>query len=214
MSERALANMSELQAVNMMLTTIGEQPIGNLNDKAGLQDASIAQDILHNTSRQVQSRGWIFNTDLQKVMSPDNSIGDGSGKIKVDTNVLRIDTTSKVRSNKTDVIERAGYLYDREKNTNLFSDSVTVDYVTFLPFDSLPESARRYIAVKSARIFHDRVVGSGELHNFFQQDELQAWGDLLEYQSETGDFNIFDDYDTFRVLDRNKDANQHYAWRK
>jgi len=214
MSERALANMSELQAVNMMLTTIGEQPIGNLNDKAGLQDASIAQDILHNTSRQVQSRGWIFNTDLQKVMSPDNSVADGSGKIKVDTNVLRIDTTSKVRSNKTDVIERAGYLYDREKNTNLFSDSVTVDYVTFLPFDSLPESARRYIAVKSARIFHDRVVGSGELHNFFQQDELQAWGDLLEYQSETGDFNIFDDYDTFRVLDRNKDANQHYAWRK
>jgi hypothetical protein len=214
MSERALANMTELQAVNMMLTTIGEQPIGNLNDKAGLQDASIAQDILHNTSRQVQSRGWIFNTDLQKVMSPDNSIGDGSGKIKVDKNVLRIDTTSKVRSNKTDVTERAGYLYDREKNTNLFSDSVTVDYVTFLPFDSLPESARRYIAVKSARIFHDRVVGSGELHNFFQQDELQAWGDLLEYQSETGDFNIFDDYDTFRVLDRNKDANQHYAWRK
>ena len=51
---RALENMSELQAVNMMLTTIGEQPIMNLNDKAGLQDASIAQDILHNTSRQVQ----------------------------------------------------------------------------------------------------------------------------------------------------------------
>ena len=214
MSERALSNMTELQAVNMMLTTIGEQPIGNLNDKAGLQDASIAQDILHNTSRQVQSRGWIFNTDLQKVLSHDNSSGAGVGKIKVDTNVLRIDTTSKVRSNKTDVVERAGYLWDREKNTNLFSDTVTVDYVTFLPFNSMPESARRYIAVKSARIFHDRVVGSGELHAFFQQDELQAWGDLLEYQSEIGDFNIFDDYDTFRVVDRNQDSNQHYAWRK
>jgi hypothetical protein len=214
MTTRALENMSELQAVNMMLTTIGEQPIANLNDKAGLQDASIAQDILHNTSRQVQSRGWIFNTDLQKILSHDSSSGDGSGKIKIDSNVLRIDTTSKVRSNKTDIIERAGYLYDREKNTNLFSDDVTVDYVTFLPFNSLPESARRYIAVKAARIFHDRVVGSGELHNFFQQDEMQAWGDLLEYQSEIGDFNIFDDYDTFRIVDRNQDSNQHYAWRK
>jgi hypothetical protein len=205
--------MSELQAVNMMLTTIGEQPIANLNDKAGLQDASIAQDILHNTSRQVQSRGWIFNTDLQKILSPDSTTA-GGGKIKVDSNVLRIDTTSKVRSNKTDVVERAGYLYDREKNTNLFTDTVTVDYVTFLPFESIPESARRYIAVKSARIFHDRVVGSGELHAFFQQDEMQAWSDLLEYQSEIGDFNIFDDYDTFRVVDRNQDSNQHYAWRK
>ena len=213
MSERTLSNMSELQAVNMMLTTIGEQPIANLNDKAGLQDASIAQDILHNTSRQVQSRGWIFNTDLQKILSPD-STSAGGGKIKVDSNVLRIDTTSKVRSNKTDIVERAGYLYDREKNTNLFTDTVTVDYVTFLPFESMPESARRYIAVKSARIFHDRVVGSGELHAFFQQDEMQAWSDLLEYQSEIGDFNIFDDYDTFRVLDRNQDSNQHYAWRK
>lgn len=213
MSERTLANMSELQAVNMMLTTIGEQPIANLNDKAGLQDASIAQDILHNTSRQVQSRGWIFNTDLQKILSPDSTTA-GGGKIKVDSNVLRIDTTSKVRSNKTDIVERAGYLYDREKNTNLFTDPVTVDYVTFLPFESIPESARRYIAVKSARIFHDRVVGSGELHAFFQQDEMQAWSDLLEYQSEIGDFNIFDDYDTFRVLDRNQDSNQHYAWRK
>jgi len=213
MSEQSLTNMSELQAVNMMLTTIGEQPIANLNDKAGLQDASIAQDILHNTSRQVQSRGWIFNTDLQKVLSPDSTSASG-GKIKIDSNVLRIDTTAKVRSNKTDIVERAGFLYDREKNTNLFTDTVTVDYVTFLPFNSIPESARRYIAVKSARIFHDRVVGSGELHAFFQQDELQAWSDLLEYQSEIGDFNIFDDYDTFRVLDRNQDSNQHYAWRK
>jgi hypothetical protein len=214
MTTRALENMSELQAVNMMLTTIGEQPIANINDKAGLQDASIAQDILHNTSRQVQSRGWIFNTDLQKILSHDSSSGDGSGKIKIDSNVLRIDTTAKKRSSKTDIIERAGYLYDREKNTNLFTDDVTVDYVTFLPFDSLPESARRYISVKSARIFHDRVVGSSELHAFFQQDELQAWSDLLEYQSEVADFNIFDDYDTFRIVDRNQDANQHYAWRK
>ena len=208
MTTRALANMTELQAVNMMLTTIGEQPIANLNDKAGLQDASIAQDILHNTSRQVQSRGWIFNTDLQKSLSPGST-----GKIQIDSNVLRIDATAKVRSNKKDIVERGGFLYDRENNTDVFTDAVKVDYVTFLPFDSLPESARRYIAVKSARIFHDRVVGSGQLHQFFERDELQAWSDLLEYQSEVGDFNIFDDYDVFRVLDRNQDAHTHYSWR-
>jgi hypothetical protein len=86
--------------------------------------------------------------------------------------------------------------------------------VVFLPFDGLPEPARRYIAVKSARIFHDRVVGSGELHRFFQEDEQFAWSELLEYQAEVGDFTIFDDYDVFRVVDRNQDSNQHYAWRK
>jgi hypothetical protein len=208
---RALENMSELQAVNMMLTTIGEQPIMNLSDKAGLQDASIAQDILHNTSRQVQSKGWIFNTDLQVTKSPDNS-----GQIRVLSNILRIDTTSKKRSNTKDIVERAGLLYDRENNTNVFEAGTTVivDEVVFLPFDGLPEPARRYIAVKSARIFHDRVVGSGELHRFFQEDEQFAWSELLEYQAEVGDFTIFDDYDVFRVVDRNQDSNQHYAWRK
>jgi len=206
---KALANMTELQAVNMMLTTIGEQPIENLEDKAGLQDASIAQDILHNTSRQVQSRGWIFNTDLQVSLEPRTD-----NKIPIDPNVLRIDTTSKTRSNTKDIIERGGHLYDRENNTHEFTEAVKVDYVVFLPFDSLPEAARRYIAVKSARVFHDRVVGSGELHRFFQADEQMAWSELLEYQSEVGDYNIFDDYDVFRVVDRNKDYNQHYAWRK
>ena len=106
MSEKKLENMTELQAVNMMLTTIGEQPIANLNDKAGLQDASIAQDILHNTSRQVQSRGWIFNTDLQVTKTPRSS----DNQIPVASNILRIDTTSKVRSNKKDIIERCGFL--------------------------------------------------------------------------------------------------------
>jgi hypothetical protein len=211
MTQRALQHMSDIQAVNMMLTTIGEQPIKNLNDNAGLQDASIAQDILHSTSRQVQSKGWIFNTDLQVTKIP-----NGKGKFVVEPNILRVDSTSKKRSTTEDIVERAGFLYDRENNTDVFATDATVvvDEVTFLPFNSLPEVARRYIAVKSARIFHDRIVGSGELHRFFQEDELTAWAELLEYQSEVGDFNIFDDYDTFRVVDRNQDANQQYAWRK
>ena len=211
MTERALKHMTDIQAVNMMLTTIGEQPIKNLNDNAGLQDASIAQDILHSTSRQVQSKGWIFNTDLQVTKTQ-----NGKGKFVVEPNILRVDSTSKKRSTTEDIVERAGFLYDRENNTDVFASDATVvvDEITFLPFNSLPEVARRYIAVKAARIFHDRIVGSGELHRFFQEDELTAWAELLEYQSEVGDFNIFDDYDTFRVVDRNQDANQHYAWRK
>ena len=179
MTERALKHMTDIQAVNMMLTTIGEQPIKNLNDNAGLQDASIAQDILHSTSRQVQSKGWIFNTDLQVTKTP-----NGKGKFVVEPNILRVDSTSKKRSTTEDIVERAGFLYDRENNTDVFASDATVvvDEITFLPFNSLPEVARRYIAVKAARIFHDRIVGSGELHRFFQEDELTAWAELLEYQ--------------------------------
>ena len=64
--------------------------------------------------------------------------------------------------------------------------------IMFDNFDELPEAARRFIAVRSARIFHDRVVGSGELHRFFQEDEAQAWSELLEYEGNVGDYTIFD----------------------
>jgi len=201
--------MTKLQAVNMMLTTIGEQPIENLNDKAGLQDASIAEEILNNTSRQVQSKGWVFNLEYDKIIAL-----NGNSEAELGDNILRVDTSSKVRSSTTDLVERDGKLYDRIKKTYKFDAAVTVDIVKYISFDALPEIARRYISVKAARIFHDRVVGSGELHRFFQEDELSAWSDLLEYQSEVGDFTIFDDYGVFRVLDRNRDTNQQYAWRK
>ncbi len=189
--------MTELEAVNTMLVTIGEQPVSSLDNLAGLQDASIARQILSNISRAVQSKGWVFNLDLQVTYTPDTN-----GEINLGSNVLRIDTTSKVRSSTKDIVERGGKLYDREKNTSIFTDSIKVDRVIVLNFDDLPEVARRYIATRSARVFHDRVVGSGELHRFFQEDEGQAWSELLEYEAEVGDYTIFDDYDVYRIIER------------
>jgi len=189
--------MTELEAVNTMLVTIGEQPVSSLDNLAGLQDASIAKQILSNISRAVQSKGWVFNLDLQVTYTP-----DANGEIVLGSNVLRIDTTSKVRSSTKDIVERGGKLYDRENNTSVFTDSVKIDRVIVLNFDDLPEAARRYIAARSARVFHDRVVGSGELHRFFQEDEQFAWAELLEYEAEVGDYTIFDDYDVYRVIER------------
>jgi len=193
----SLNRMTELEAVNTMLVTIGEQPVSSLDNLAGLQDASIAKQILSNTSRAVQSKGWVFNLDLQVTYTP-----DANGEINLGSNVLRIDTTSKVRSTTKDIVERGGKLYDRENNTSIFTDSIKVDRVIVLNFDDLPEAARRYIAARSARVFHDRVVGSGELHNFFREDEQVAWQELLEYESEVGDYTIFDDYDVYRIIER------------
>jgi len=192
-----LKRMSELDAVNMMLMTIGEYKVNDLLNLAGRSDAAIAKDILNNTSRAVQSKGWTFNTDFDRVLKPQSD-----GTIPVDPNILRIDTTSTVRSGSQDIIERANKLYDRQSNTHIFTDNVTVNTVTYFTFEDLPEAARRYIAIRSARVFHDRVVGSGELHRFFQEDETIAWSELLEYESNVGDYTIFDAYDVYRVVER------------
>ena len=197
---------TELEAINTMLMSIGEQPIQNDDDLAGLSDASIAQKILHNVSRAVQSRGWIFNTDLDKLMPVTAQGGGGleKGVIHVPKNVLRIDSTATLRGNDSDIVERGRQLYDRKKNTNLFDmdSEIKCNVIVHLIFSDLPEPARRYISIRSARIFHDRVVGSNELHRFYQEDELQAWTTLLEYEGDVADYNIFDNYDVQRVIDR------------
>ncbi len=194
-----LKRMSELDAVNMMLMTIGEYKVNDLTNLAGRSDAAIAKDILNNTSRAVQAKGWTFNMDFDVVKKPNQN-----SQIPLGNSVLRIDTTNKVRSGDSDIVERANKLYDREKNTHTFTENVTVNEVILLNFDELPEAARRFIAVRSARIFHDRVVGSGELHRFFQEDEAQAWSELLEYEGNVGDYTIFDSYDVYRVVERDK----------
>ena len=194
-----LKRMSELDAVNMMLMTIGEYKVNDLTNLAGRSDAAIAKDILNNTSRAVQAKGWTFNMDFDVVKKPNQN-----SQIPLGNSVLRIDTTNKVRSGDSDIVERANKLYDREKNTHTFTANVTVNEVILLNFDELPEAARRFIAVRSARIFHDRVVGSGELHRFFQEDEAQAWSELLEYEGNVGDYTIFDSYDVYRVVERDK----------
>jgi hypothetical protein len=71
-----------------------------------------------------------------------------------------------------------------------------------LDFTDLPEVARRYITVKSARIFQERVVGSDTLSAMNRNDEQEALFALREMEGDNGDYNIFDDYGTASVLDR------------
>ena len=195
----AAEKTKRLGAINTMLTSIGELPVKNEGDLAGLNDASIAADILDNVSRAVQSRGWIFNTDLDVSMKPDNE-----RKIPVPSDIIRVDTTTRIRERDEDIVERGNFLYDRKRNSPYFDEgsTVKVDQIKLLQFTDLPEPARRYITIRASRIFHDRVVGSGDLHRFYQEDEMQAWHTLLEYEGDVADYNIFDNYDVFRVVDR------------
>jgi|TARA_B100002019_G_scaffold22221_1_gene16886 hypothetical protein len=193
---------TKLEAVNVMLTSIGEAPVNSLI--SGLEDAELAETILENVNKETQSKGWIFNTDL-KVTLPLNS----DNQIVLPNNYLRVDTRTTLRSNTKDIVERGRKLYDRIANSYTFTSGVQVDAVVLLDFTDIPEVARRYITIRSARIFQDRVLSSPNIHGFQLVDEQQAYIELQDYQAETADFNIFDNYDTFAPIDRNI-YSEHY----
>ena len=63
--------MSELQAVNMLLAAIGEAAVSNL-ETATTVEVTQAKNLLSNTNRAIQQKGWHFNTEWDVVMALDS----------------------------------------------------------------------------------------------------------------------------------------------
>lgn len=181
----ALTKTNKLQAINTMLSAIGEPPVNSL--AAQRADSLIAQTILDETTRDILSYGWQFNTDENVVMTPETT----TGFIYISDSIVRVDIASTDDTAALEVVIRGNRLYNRLTSSYAFTEALTTTQVTLLDFDEVPEIAKRYITIRSARIFQDRVVGSSTLHAFEMQDEVSALARLTEYENEVGDYSIF-----------------------
>lgn len=182
---------STLDAINEMLSVIGEQPVSTLETQ-GLSDVAIAKKIFTTTSRAVQAKGWRFNTE-DEVTLPLTV----DGQIATPTDALRIEC------NDIQITERGPLIYNLEDKTFTFEEEIEVKIVYFLDFEVLPESARHYIVIKAARIFQDRILGSDSLHTYTAQDEVDAYNTLREMEGDTGNYNMFTGSDSVaRILER------------
>lgn len=191
-----LSPTTELDAINTMLSAIGEAPVNTVEDN-GVVDAVMARQILNGVSREVQSWGWHWNTEKEYLLVPTFP----EGELVLPNTVLRVDTVSTDQD--VDVVVRGNRLYDRRNHTYKFDRPLKVDMVILLQFHELPEPARRYITIRSARTFQERVVGSTDLSQFALKDELRALAVLREMDADTADYNILtDNYSVARVLDR------------
>jgi len=182
-----LGKTSKLQAVNQMLSFIGEAPVNSLEDAGGVGDVSLAERTLDEVTVEVLSQGWHFNTNYDVVHTPDSN-----KQIVLSDTVLRIDTKVGVYGN-MDVSLRGNKLYNRADNSYEFDESeIKTTEVMSLPWEDLPEAARRYITLRSARLFQDRAVGAEDLREVGMREELSALATLREYDSEASDYSVFD----------------------
>lgn len=188
-----LTKTTQLEAVNTMLSAIGEPPVNSLSSQRA--DSLIAVQVLNEISREVQSYGWHFNIEYKVEMTPDSS-----GFLYLSDNVARVDTDP---TEGLDIVVRGNRLYNKATNSYVFSMAIVVTRIVMLDFEELPEPARRYVMIRAARVFMDRVVGSEKHHMFNLQDEMMALGKMREYEMDTGDYSIFDEYSTASVIMRN-----------
>ena len=185
----AAGKTTKLEAVNTMLTFIGESPVNSLSDSSGVGDLPIAEQILDEIDREVQTQGWHFNTTVDVVTSPDAT----SNEIVLSHNVVSADVKVGAYTD-MDITLRNNKLFNRSKNTFEFTSDLKLTLVSLLPWEDLPEKARRYIVLRSARVLQDRQVGSKELTEIGIREEMVALAALREYDAEGADYSVFDGY--------------------
>lgn len=187
-----LAKTTRLQAINSMLSAIGESPVNSL-DSTATADVALAQHILDEVLRDLMTRQWswnyLWNQTLQK---------DSDGYIAVPANWAAVDHDTY------DYIEKGGYLYDQENETDVFTSDVTgLKATVMLDWDDMPQAARQYAVVRASRIFVNRHGGSPEaVGPYTAADERTAWNLLQEFEGEQADFNIFKNPDVMPGLRR------------
>ena len=181
------ARSTELEAVNVILSTIGESPLNSLSGSLPV-DGTVAKNVLSEVAREVQSAGWHFNTQYKVDLTR-----DANNKVPVGTDVVRVQLNKKYDKSSYDVVQRGTYLFNLAKNSETFEQDFTDNTLIYLlDFDKLPEQARRYITIRSARVFHDRTLGANTLHKFSSEDEARSLSVMKQAEMATGDNTIFD----------------------
>ncbi|MDA9061834.1 hypothetical protein N9K23_00505 [Planktomarina temperata] len=183
-------SMTELEAVNVLLTTIGEAPVNTL-DGNQLTDVSIAAQVLNEVSREVQAQGWHFNTEDDVELSPNEF-----------SEIVTPPDTARIDCNDYNIVQREGKLFDLDERTYVFTGKIKASIVYFQDFEKLPDTAKRYIATRSARIYSDRMLNSETIHKMISRDEQKAFIDLKAFEGDTADYNMMDSYSVARVMNR------------
>jgi hypothetical protein len=172
----------ELEAVNLMLSSIGERPVNSLDTSQRL-DVIRAMATLNETNLLVQSRGWWFNNETGYVISP-----DANGVYTIDEEFIRVDLTKDYVRN---FVMRGKVLYNRDTFTTTgHTEDLALDFVRLLTFDDLPQTVRLYVARRAGVIFQTRSVGSPTLFEFTERDAQEAWGSMLNEELDHVDTNI------------------------
>jgi len=178
-----VAATTELEAINIMLAAIGEAPVNSLTGTVPV-DVRLAQSTLTEFNREIQSEGWSFNTEIDVTFTR-----DASKQIALPQNVLRVD--ANIHQHPTiDPIQRGLKLYDRLNNKFEFDEDLICTVIYLRTFEEIPEPARRYINIKAARVFVDRLVTDDGLRTYTEQDETRARAILMETDLANGDHNI------------------------
>lgn len=179
-----LSIAAELDAVNQILSSVGQAPVTTIDQTN--PDVAVAYDTLLQCNREVQAEGWTFNTENEYPFTPDND-----GNISIPTNVLSLDLSDLYENAGIDVVQRDGRLYNKITHTYTWENQVKCDVVWLFEFKDCPIPAREYITARAAVQASTKMTGDSTVYQMLQAKEAMARANLLEYECNQGDYTIF-----------------------
>ena len=188
-----LANQSKtpgrttlLEAVNVCLENIGEAPVDSLETQQ-VAEARIAERTLLEFHKEGQSQGWSWNSETDYLFTKDVA----SGEIVVPANVVRWSPDPYAWAGRFQL--RGQKVYDRTNRTTKLGTDITeleANVVFLLSWDDCPEPFNRWITIRSARVFSDRVLSSDSIFKYTAKDELDALTELRRMETENVQPNL------------------------
>lgn len=184
---------SQLDSINEILSVLGQAPVNSLELKT--PDVAMAIQVLDRVDRDTQAEGWYFNTELEIDVSP-----DADSKFPFQENWISADPDA-TRYQDKEIVPRNGFFYDLRKNTYLLGLSkLTVNAIIYLDWDDLPEAARRYSTLRTARMMAERVLGSADKSGFTLRDEFRARSLLKMEDKRLADSSLMDSNDYMSII--------------
>ncbi len=174
--------------------SVGESPVNTLTVQS--PEVAIAQATLRQVCREVQAEGWKFNTETEYPITLDTN-----DQCIVPNNVLQIDINHFKHLNDYDVIRKddngVTKLYDLIKHQfefeNTSEDKLYCDIIWMRDFENIPQVFKDYITLRASRIASNRMVNNPQAAELIANDETLARALVLEYDTNQGDYNIFND---------------------
>ena len=169
---------TKLQAVNTLLSIIGEAPLNQLTPPL-TGDAALAERVLDEISTEVQGAGWSWNTMVFKEIP---LVGNGHSTLGSNTLAIRFNPLSYPSQR---FVLRGIKLFDRVANSYDLRGSLGValtggtsdliaEIVEELAWDDIPETGKRYITIRAGRVFANRAVTSQSIESYTADDEENA----------------------------------------
>jgi hypothetical protein len=154
-------------------------------------DVAIAYNTLTEVTREVQSEGWVYNTERNYAgLQPDAS----TKKITIPNNVIQADLSQDYVNNLgRNVVNRGGVLYDTITHTDVWNTDETLylDILWEFAYENIPQPIQAYIVARAAAIVSSRVIGDPNQYQMLQQKEAYARAMALEYDCNQGDHSFF-----------------------